>query len=73
MDSLLLVLFQKNYKNKIMDSIKDSIANVTTIGATGMVMFNWNEVLTMGLLVTGLILNIQRIYANNNTNNKKKD
>jgi len=52
-----------------MDSIKDSIANVTTIGATGMVMFNWNEVLTMGLLITGLILNIQRIYANN----KKKD
>lgn len=52
-----------------METVKDSIANVTTIGGAGAVMLNFNEVLTFGLLVTGIILNIQRIMANN----KKKD
>ena len=51
-----------------METIKDSVANVTTIGATGAVMFNFNEILTFGLLVTGIVLNIQRIMAN-----KKKE
>jgi hypothetical protein len=46
-----------------MNEIKDSIANVTTIAGAGAVMINWNEVLTMALLVTGIILNIQRIMA----------
>ena len=52
-----------------METVKDSIANVTTIGGAGAVMFNFNEVLTFALLITGVILNIQRIMANN----KKKD
>lgn len=51
-----------------METVKDSIANVTTIGGAGAVMFNFNEILTFGLLITGIILNIQRIMAN-----KKKE
>lgn len=52
-----------------MNEVKDSIANVSTIGATGAVMFGFNDVLTFALLITGIILNIQRIMANN----KKKE
>jgi len=52
-----------------MNEIKDSIANVTTIAGAGAVMINWNEILTMALLITGIILNIQRIMAKN----KKKE
>lgn len=46
-----------------MNEIKDSVANVTTIAGAGAVMINWNEVLTMALLISGVILNIQRIMA----------
>ena len=46
-----------------MNEIKDSVANVTTIAGAGAVMINWNEVLTMALLISGIILNIQRIMA----------
>lgn len=46
-----------------MNEIKDSIANVTTIAGAGAVMINWNEILTMALLITGIILNIQRIMS----------
>ena len=46
-----------------MNEIKDSVANVTTIAGAGAVMVNWNEILTMALLVTGIILNIQRIMS----------
>lgn len=52
-----------------MNEIKDSVANVTTIAGAGAVMINWNEILTMALLITGIILNIQRIMAKN----KKQD
>ena len=52
-----------------MNEIKDSVANVTTIAGAGAVMINWNEILTMALLITGIILNIQRIMAKN----KKKE
>ena len=51
-----------------MNEIKDSVANVTTIAGAGAAIVNWNEVLTMALLVTGVILNIQRIMSN-----KKKE
>jgi hypothetical protein len=44
-----------------MEDIKDSVANVTTIAATGAVIIDWSMVLTMGLLVTGIILNVVRI------------
>lgn len=53
-----------------MDSVKDSVANVTTIAGAGAVMINWNQVLTVCLLLTGIILNIQRILANKRKLNK---
>ena len=49
---------------------KDSIANLTTITAAGSAMVEWNSILTMALIITGIILNIMRIRAHNN---KKKD
>ena len=51
-----------------MNEIKDSVANLTTIAGAGAAIVNCNEVLTMALLVTGIVLNIQRIMSN-----KKKD
>ena len=45
-----------------MEEIKDSVANVTTIGAVGAGMVDWSTILTMTLLVTGIVLNIARIY-----------
>ena len=41
--------------------VKDSIANVTTIAGAGAMMIDWNSVLTMALIVTGIILNVIRI------------
>ena len=41
---------------------KDSIANIATIGAAGAAMVDWNSILTMALIVTGIILNVIRIY-----------
>lgn len=46
-----------------MDTVKDSIANATTIAGAASAMVNWNEVLTFFLIATGIILNIQRIVA----------
>ena len=45
-----------------MEEVKDSIANVTTIAGAGAVMIDWNMVLTMALLITGIVLNVARIY-----------
>ena len=56
---------------KNMNDVKDSVANVATIaGPSGMVL-GWNEVLTMVLIITGIVLNIVRIYEIKK--NKKKD
>ncbi len=41
--------------------VKDSIANVTTIAGAGAMMIDWNSILTMALIVTGIILNVIRI------------
>ena len=41
---------------------KDSIANIATIGAAGAAMIDWNSILTMALIVTGIVLNVVRIY-----------
>ena len=49
---------------------KDSIANLTTITAAGSAMIEWNSMLTMALIITGIILNIMRIKAHKD---KKKD
>ena len=40
---------------------KDSIANLTTIGAAGAAMVDFNSILTMILITTGIVLNIMRI------------
>jgi len=53
-----------------MEEIKDSVANVTTIAGASAVMINWNEVLTMCLLITGVVLNIQRILVNKKKSKK---
>ena len=45
-----------------MEEVKDSIANVTTIAGAGAVVIDWSMVLTMTLLVTGILLNVVRIY-----------
>ena len=42
---------------------KDSVANVVSFTGLGAVMIDWNGILTMALLVTGVILNILRIRA----------
>jgi hypothetical protein len=40
---------------------KDSIANLTTITAAGSAMVDFNSILTMVLIITGIVLNIMRI------------
>lgn len=51
---------------------KDSIANVVTMAAAGSAMVNWNGLLTMGLIVTGIVLNIVRIMAIRKKDKKKE-
>lgn len=55
-----------------MDShFKDTVANTTTIGGLFGVLMNWQAELTILVLLTGLILNITRIYTFfTNKNNK---
>ncbi len=53
-----------------MDEIKDSVANATTIAGAGAVMIDWNMVMTMALLVTGIILNVARIIEIRRRKNK---
>jgi hypothetical protein len=48
---------------------KDSIANLTTITAAGSAMVDFNSILTMALIITGIVLNIIRIRSHRN----KKD
>tara|TARA_R110000772_G_scaffold47512_1_gene108586 strand:- start:1179 stop:1352 length:174 start_codon:yes stop_codon:yes gene_type:complete len=47
-----------------MHEVKDSIANIATIGSISVSMMSVQSVLTIGLLATALYLNIQRIMAN---------
>ena len=49
---------------------KDSIANLATITAAGSAMVEWNSILTMGLIITGIVLNVMRIRSHNK---KKQD
>lgn len=51
--------------------VKDSIANITTIGAAGAVMIDWSDILTMTLIITGIILNVVRIYEIRKRSDKK--
>lgn len=54
-----------------MSEIKDTAANVTTIAGSGAVVMEWNEMLTLALIVTGIILNVVRIYEIKRSKNKK--
>ena len=44
-------------------STKDSIANLTTIGGIGLTMAQIQTTISVLVLITALILNIQRIYT----------
>jgi hypothetical protein len=57
----------------MMHDIKDSIANGTTIAAAGAALIDWNALLTMGLLITGMALNIARIIEIRKEGKKKED
>ena len=45
----------------MINTTKDSVANLTTIAGTGAMVIGWNEVLTMVLILTGIVLNVIRI------------
>lgn len=51
-----------------MSELKDSVANVATLGGLGAGMMAWNDVLTGVLILTGIFLNIQRILHNRKKN-----
>jgi len=51
------------YSNKMDSSTKDSIANLTTIGGIGLTMAQIQTTISILVLLTALILNIQRIYT----------
>jgi len=57
----------------MMQDIKDNIANGTTIAAAGAVMIDWNAILTIVLLITGIGLNIARIIEIRKESKKKED
>ena len=45
-----------------MNELKDTAANLTTIAGSGAMVMGWNEILTITLILTGIALNILRIY-----------
>ena len=49
---------------------KDSIANVVSYAGVGAVLMEWETVLTIILLLTGIVLNVMRIRS---INKKKED
>lgn len=53
--------------------MKDSIANGTTIAAAGAALIDWNALLTMGLLITGIALNVARVIEIRREGKKKED
>ena len=42
---------------------KDSVASIATIAGTGAAVMGWNEILTFVLIITGIALNVTRIYT----------
>lgn len=45
----------------MINDAKDSIANATSLAGAGAAMIDWNSIFTMGLIITGIILNVIRI------------
>jgi hypothetical protein len=48
-------------QSSMIQETKDTVANLTTIGATGAAVMGVNELLTLVLILTGITLNIVRI------------
>jgi len=57
----------------MMTDVKDSVANGVTITATGAAIVQWDAVLTMVLIATGIVLNIVRIVETRRAGKKKQD
>jgi len=55
-----------------MNDIKDTAANVATIGGGAGMVWGWNEGLTLVLIVTGIIFNVVRIYEIRKNRNRNK-
>ena len=53
-----------------MEENKDSVANVTTMAGVSAAMIDWNGILTMALLTTGVILNVVRIMEHRKKSKK---
>ena len=45
-----------------MNEIKDTLSNFTTITALGAVLMEWTNVFTFFLVLTGVLLNLSRLY-----------
>ena len=41
---------------------KDTVANFTTIAGTGSAVLGFNEILTLVLILTGIVLNVVRLW-----------
>ena len=52
---------KKQVRNNMTNEVKDTAATVTTIVGGGAFVMGINEILTLALLVTGIVLNIIRI------------
>jgi hypothetical protein len=55
----------------MLDNTKDSIANITTMAGAGAGLLDYNAFLTLGLIVTGIILNLYRIREIRRSKKKK--
>ena len=49
-------------------STKDTVANTVTIAGAGSAAMNLNEALTLLLILTGIVLNLVRIYETRKKN-----
>lgn len=56
-----------------MTEVKDSVANIATLGSLGFSIMEVESMLTIGLLMTALWLNIQRIMDNRRKSREEKD
>lgn len=56
-----------------MNEIKDTAANITTLAGAGSAYMGANEILTIILIVTGIVLNVVRITAMRKSRKKKED
>jgi hypothetical protein len=52
---------------------KDSIANLASFGALGAVMANIESILTIGLLLSAIVLNLVRMRIALKNKNKKEE